>query len=88
MLRRVGSASAPNVRSSDTYLGMWLTIRGDIEPVNSACLTRPRGAVRARAVGSSAQFWRLNHTPPGPIQLSPSPQVAIVFPALVMAISP
>jgi hypothetical protein len=35
MLRRVGSASAPNVWSSDTYLGTWLTIRNDVEPVNA-----------------------------------------------------
>src|SRR5512132_1590925 len=45
---------------------------------------------RAGIVGTlrGAQFWRLNHTPPGPLQLSPSPHVAIVFPSLVMAISP
>jgi hypothetical protein len=35
MRRRVGSASAPNVRSSDPYLGMWLTICSEVESVNS-----------------------------------------------------
>src|SRR5713226_2754757 len=37
MLRRVGSASAPNVWSSDTYLGTWLTIRNDVGPSQRTC---------------------------------------------------
>jgi hypothetical protein len=47
MLRRVGSASAPNVRSSEAYLGIWLTIRERLETLNSECRAEPEHASTA-----------------------------------------
>jgi hypothetical protein len=70
MLRRVGSASAPNVRSSDTYLGMWLTICNDIEPVNSAC--RRGGSTEPTA----RRGWRASRRPSMACRWSPLPSIA------------
>ena len=72
----------------------------DVDDHVVALLEERPGGVPSQTVGgagdedardrsrSDLYRWRLNQTPPGPVQLNPSPQIAIALPVLVMQISP
>ncbi len=66
----------------------WLRIRSSRPKVSAKKSWAKMHAADCVGNRATLQSWRLTQTPPGPVQLNPSPQAAIALPALVMQISP